>query len=690
MCCWLRIVNLMIIQVLLLTTKQSCLATSSSCKALSGLIFLYKWDSSVKVKQHILSKIIMQKKREHVVVTEMIQVGCKWKLKGFFDHRHCRPKEMLLKKNQNKDVTGSGHPRRKINTSTLGHNCQGIKNAPEDKGVGMDDETYLPKVIQENDEMHKFALEILDTNSELFLKLLKDPNSLLIKRIRNAKNLQQAKKETVKLLYENKLADCGNNAIPRKRQTPTHSTHKSLLERIKSQYGCQPVDVEIPSTSNSIVVLKPRLTKEERDILRKYRNLELSNRATASKKLNLPNVSYVNKRDFEAKMRLSKMLRNAEAAEHCSDRQGPRTLKSILSSPLSSPEYEYSAPISQEKDADASVCLQSMIDSACSNNEYAWEGNSSPLQNLEAAISASLMKLADESQNLEPRDEIIEPAYSSDGLSCKASVNMEMSDTIKSEDLDISELSCAEQGTGTTKVCCEHRFSECSIQQDFWLENKPLNSSLVVSSSDPFSEYKVETKDASKDREEHPSSICVLESLFAKSFTGLSSNINCPAKSHMQQHDTDCEEALLIKDHSTTFLQTTGLYGEKLSKKLHSSVQLLNTSSLAEQKIFLDFIKDILLELNRRHYSFYPRASSIRQSTVASSVLDKNMMEEFLKEIQWYLVPPETPRTLEDLAVKDVKRDDNWSGTKLETEEVVIQLTDDLLEELIMQTNYVR
>lgn len=66
------------------------------------------------------------------------------------------------------------------------------------------------------------------------------------------------------------------------------------------------------------------------------------------------------------------------------------------------------------------------------------------------------------------------------------------------------------------------------------------------------------------------------------------------------------------------------------------------------------------------------------------------MMEEFLEEIQWFLVPPETPRTLEDLAIKDVKKDENWSGTKLETEEVVIQLTDDLLVELIMQTTYVR
>ncbi|KAK1385080.1 hypothetical protein POM88_022815 [Heracleum sosnowskyi] len=228
--------------------------------------------------------------------------------------------------------------------------------------------------------MHKFALEILDSNNELFLKLLKDPNSLLLKRICNAKNLQLAKKETVKLLYENKLAECGNNAIPRKSQNPAHFTHKSLLERIKSQYGCPSVDVEIPSTSNSIVVLKPRLTKHERDMLRKHINLELSNRATVSQKLNLPTVSNFNQRDIEAKMHLSKMLRNAENVGHFSDKQGPRTLKSILSSPLSSLEHECSAAFSQEKDTDASVSPRQMIYSACSNNEFAWDHDSSPLQ----------------------------------------------------------------------------------------------------------------------------------------------------------------------------------------------------------------------------------------------------------------------------------------------------------------------
>lgn len=363
-----------------------------------------------------------------------------------------------------------------------------FQSAPENNGVGIDEEINVPKLIQENDEMHKFALEILDSNNELFLKLLKDPDSLLVKRTRNAKNLQQAKKETVKLLYGNKLAECGNNAIPRKSQKPTHSTHKSLLERIKLQYGCPSTDVEIPSTSNSIVVLKPRQTKHESNSLRKHRCLESSNRATGGQKLKLPTVSNFNQRDNEAKIHLSKMLRNVEKVEDFSAKGGPRTLKSILSSPLSSPEHEYSAAFSHEKDMDASVWPQQMIFSACSNNEFVWEDDSSSLQNSEVATSASFMKLTDELEIVESRDDITEPVYSRGKLAeihllkcnlkllvycpplkvmsrCAAYVNnMEINDKIISEDLDISKLIACEQSSGTTKVCCENRFSECSVQ----------------------------------------------------------------------------------------------------------------------------------------------------------------------------------------------------------------------------------
>lgn len=230
-------------------------------------------------------------------------------------------------------------------------------------------EKNVTKLIEKDGEMHKSrqlmdALQILDSNSELFRKLLQDPNSLFMKQIRNARDLQ-LEKEPTKCLHENKLPECGIGAIPRKCQKPVHAMDKSFLERIKSQYGCPSTDIEMPCASDSIVVLKPIQKEQGRDNLGKYRRLESSSipdRATISasvcQKMNFSTVSYSNQRDLEAKRHLSKRLRTVEMGENLSVKQAPQTLRSILSSPLSSPEHDLSATFSPKGDRDASVFPQ--------------------------------------------------------------------------------------------------------------------------------------------------------------------------------------------------------------------------------------------------------------------------------------------------------------------------------------------
>lgn len=285
----------------------------------------------------------------------------------------------------------------------------------------------MTKLIEKDGEMHKSrqlldALEILDSNSELFRKLLQDPNSLLVKQIRDARDLQ-LEKEPTKSLLESKLPECGIGAIPRKCQKPVHSMDKSFLKRIKSQYGCPSTDIEMPCTSDSIVVLKPIQKEHGRDNLEKYRSLESSNisdRATISEsvcqKMNLSTVSYSNQRDLEAKRHLSKRLRTVEMGEILSVKQAPRTLRSILSSPLSSPEHDFSATFSPSRDRNASVSPQTRF-SASSNFQLASEQNSLLLQNEDVSTCIDYMKPDDQLQNFQSEAKILDTAYSTDGLS---------------------------------------------------------------------------------------------------------------------------------------------------------------------------------------------------------------------------------------------------------------------------------
>lgn len=128
-----------------------------------------------------------------------------------------------------------------------------------------------------------------------------------------------------------------------------------------------------------------------------------------------------------------------------------------------------------------------------------------------------------------------------------------------------------------------------------------------------------------------------------------------------------------------TVLQATGLHWDELSKKSGSSGQLPNPSSFDEH-LFSDFIKDILLELNQHNTSY------MRPDTRVFSRMGKNFVKQIAKELHWYLVPSQTPRTLEHLMKKDLEKSVSWSSSRVDIEEIVFQIVDYMLVESIMQT----
>ncbi|KAK1352801.1 hypothetical protein POM88_052639 [Heracleum sosnowskyi] len=80
------------------------------------------------------------------------------------------------------------------------------------------------------------------------------------------------------------------------------------------------------------------------------------------------------------------------------------------------------------------------------------------------------------------------------------------------------------------------------------------------------------------------------------------------------------------------------------------------------------------------------RSSFIRLDTRAFSVLGKDVVEEVIKEVQWYFVPSILPRKLEHIVGKDMEKPQFWSGTRRYTEDIVIRIVDDVLDESIIET----
>lgn len=93
------------------------------------------------------------------------------------------------------------------------------------------------------------ALEILNSNKDLFMKLLQDPNSLLVKHIEDLRN-SQAKKQVIKSFSETKLRD---HEISNARECERLACTQNLKSSDKNQS-------KGTGDAETIVVLRPRPT----------------------------------------------------------------------------------------------------------------------------------------------------------------------------------------------------------------------------------------------------------------------------------------------------------------------------------------------------------------------------------------------------------------------------------------------
>ncbi|KAJ9706477.1 hypothetical protein PVL29_001800 [Vitis rotundifolia] len=128
------------------------------------------------------------------------------------------------------------------------------------KYLGKDGANYRSKQFLD-------ALEVLNSNKELFLKLLEDPNSLLVKHIQDLRD-SQAGKEPAKSLPEDRRSECGlSNA---KQQEGAEHTQKSqkknghslFWKKIKwDRYSSKGSSNHQPS--HTIEVSKPCLTRAQ-------------------------------------------------------------------------------------------------------------------------------------------------------------------------------------------------------------------------------------------------------------------------------------------------------------------------------------------------------------------------------------------------------------------------------------------
>ncbi|KAM7531856.1 hypothetical protein LguiB_035266 [Lonicera macranthoides] len=105
--------------------------------------------------------------------------------------------------------------------------------------------------------------------------------------------------------------------------------------------------------------------------------------------------------------------------------------------------------------------------------------------------------------------------------------------------------------------------------------------------------------------------------------------------------------------------------------------------------LLFDLINEVLLEIHERSFTYCPMPLTCR-SSVHPMPMGYHVLEEVWADIKWYLsLRPDLDRSLDDAVSKDLMKGDGWMNLQFEAECVGLEIEDmvfdELLEELIWE-----
>ncbi|XP_021295094.1 uncharacterized protein LOC110424739 isoform X2 [Herrania umbratica] len=635
------------------------------------------------------------------------------------------------------------------------------------------------------------ALEILNSNKELFTKLLQDPNSLLVKHIQGLRD-SQAKNQQHQSSSKDKTSQCQpkeagecepsntivvlkpgmQNCPDRISDWPSPQSHYSLRKKERS---ARPAFLSFEHMKRKLRHAM-RVNKKEQcqmsldGIHKSQRDFkqfneggkEISRQAnerisTGKSCLDVGKMSKsspeVNRRDgmgqaenvgsghsgiggkaassteschgtsdlltvrhlkgkFHSTKHLSEILNSGN--EDFSRKQTLRTMDRLMSLP----EYDLLPLLTPGRDKEHRFASPQMRFSPYNNfptaNGYKWRVqndkkssclSSSPVKNLGANPMSDIEKPDDRLQgakrsipgNLSPATKVLPTVYSlGEDLSHKVNQSsvcpgnaMERNHADRWGESNALEPNGV-QNTNTNpraeavNIFGDSELLEC-LKLDSPLGDQTSSSSVDVYSSSPLHIQRAEDFDSMTDRTEQPSPISVLEQFFVEDNTSSPSTISLAGTS------TDKQGSL--SEYIKAVLQNSGLNWGELSGKCHLSDQMLDSSlsdnvevwpdkSCADRRLIFGYISEVLLDIYQCHFRCSPWVSLVNPRP-RPVLLSKNVVHEVLRHVDWLLLSELPQQTLQQLVEKDLAESRVWMDTGIDTEEVVTELMDHILEDLV-------
>ncbi|PIM98349.1 hypothetical protein CDL12_29171 [Handroanthus impetiginosus] len=618
------------------------------------------------------------------------------------------------------------------------------------------------------------ALKVLNSDKNLFLKLLPDPNSLLEKCSKNSSvrdsekpgtqlttrkgkmNKNSGKKtdyppsDRIVILKpvpsnakRSEIVTCHCSSMQFQRTTsrrvsdakPMSFSFKEMKRKLKHTFGgtsdevsndrstikvgdernCRGVDIMSYCSSSTSAQRKEKLCKKQDLRFMKSSDIGCVTE-TVRKKLDF---GFSKKQEFdvilEAKRHLSARLNNVNSAKTVTSVTSPKALGRILSSPKCD-----LWPLSPRKDSqycsyntspganEGSGLIPNGGRSSCPNplrpntevtshDDYAkYEGTkiSSLIQSTVEGVHDTVISMT---ENMKSNGE---------------SKTVEGNSILRPE-LHISEAPIGRNSTNVTRsmqrtVTKElHKDDDESVTHsllDTLSENEAFTSSVDDFLSTPLS---------MKYQEEHRSPVSVLQPFFTEDENSPPSITHQTARQTLQplrldfeecsfesfpQNQTNCsmeEEQDHLAQYVDLILQTASLTWDQLSeieslpdKLLDSSlldeVEFLFTDCYFDPKLLFDRINEVLLEIYQSHFCSPPWLASVKPR-IRYTPLAELVVDEIMTQAEFYLLRRTERRTLDQLVSKDVAECRSWLDVRFDTERIMIDVSEDVLEESLLE-----
>ncbi|KAK4435361.1 hypothetical protein Salat_0699500 [Sesamum alatum] len=441
---------------------------------------------------------------------------------------------------------------------------------------------------------------------------------------------------------------------------------------------------------------------------------------------------------LEAKRQLSARWKNVNAVETVTNVKSPRTLGRILSSP----ERDF-WPLSPRRDSQYSSGYAQMRFSPY-NTSPRVTGSSSPVPNGKerACLSplrpntevtsgddckkydGALQIMDTKPSSLIPRTD--EEAHDTDiFMTDNAKSNgekkiLEVNGILRHKlhgkgvpsEIKRTDVTRTMQINDTTEL---HKDDESVMNSvDSLSENEAFTPTVDDLPSTPLSIHRLDVADRIKYQEEHRSPVSVLEP-FSLEDTNSPPSITLqtdrqplkPLRLDFQErlsesfhHDlptsgNSCiEEQDPLSQYVHLVLQASCLDWDQLSEisclpeelldeSLFDEFEFLPPDCYFDPKLLFDHMNEVLLEIYQSHFCSPPWLEFTKPK-IRSVPLAERVLAEIMTEANFYLLPRTEKRTLDQLVAKDVASSRSWLDVRLDTEQIVIDVSEEVLEESIL------